>query len=146
MLRLKRANLLGYETHAHYVLEEQMALNPDNVYKLLNDLWTPALERSKQEREEMQQIINDEGNDFELEPWDWWFYAEKLKKVKYNLDEEELRPYFQLENVIDGVFGLATSLWGITFEENNEIEKYHSEVKVFEVKEAERFAYWFTLY
>lgn len=137
MLRLKRANLLGYETHAHYVLEEQMALNPDNVYNLLNDLWAPALERSKQEREEMQQIIYDEENDFELEPWDWWYYAEKLKKAKYNLDEEELRPYFQVENVIDGVFGLATSLWGITFEENNEIEKYHPEVKVFEVKEAD---------
>jgi len=137
MLRLKRANLLGYETHAHYVLEEQMALNPDNVYKLLNNLWTPALERSKQEREEMQQIIYDEGNNFKLEPWDWWYYAEKLKKVKYNLDEEELRPYFQVENVIDGVFGLATSLWGITFEENIEIEKYHPEVKVFEVKEAD---------
>jgi len=137
MLRLKRAKLLGYETHAHYVLEEQMALNPDNVYKLLNDLWAPALERSKQEREEMQQIIYDEGNDFELEPWDWWYYAEKLKKAKYNLDEEELRPYFQVENVIDGVFGLATSLWGITFQENNEIEKYHPEVKVFEVKEAD---------
>ncbi|MEE9449838.1 MAG: M3 family metallopeptidase, partial [Ignavibacteriaceae bacterium] len=137
MLRLKRAKLLGYETHAHYVLEEQMALNPDNVYELLNNLWTPALERSKQEREEMQQIIYDEGNDFELEPWDWWYYAEKLKKAKYNLDEEELRPYFQVENVIDGVFGLATSLWGITFEENNNIEKYHPEVKVFEVKEAD---------
>ncbi len=137
MLRLKRAKLLGYETHAHYVLEEQMALNPDNVYELLNNLWTPALERSKQERKEMQQIIYDEGKDFELEPWDWWYYAEKLKKLKYNLDEEELRPYFQLENVIDGVFGLATSLWGITFEENNEIEKYHPEVKVFEVKEAD---------
>ncbi|MBT8387446.1 MAG: M3 family metallopeptidase [Ignavibacteria bacterium] len=137
MLRLKRANLLGYETHAHYVLEEQMALNPDNVYKLLSDLWTPALERSKKEREEMQQIINDEGNNFKLKPWDWWYYAEKLKKAKYNLDEEELRPYFQVENVIDGVFGLATSLWGITFEENNEIGKYHPEVKVFEVKEAD---------
>jgi len=137
MLRLKRANLLGYKTHAHYVLEEQMALNPDNVYKLLNDLWTPALERSKQEKDEMQQIIYDEGNDFELEPWDWWHYAEKLKISKYNLDEEELRPYFQVENVIDGVFGLATSLWGITFEENHEIEKYHPEVKVFEVKEAD---------
>jgi len=137
MLRLKRANLLDYKIHAHYVLEEQMALNPGNVYELLNDLWVPALERSKQEREEMQQIIIDEVNEFELAPWDWWYYAEKLKKAKYNLDEEELRPYFQVENVIDGVFGLATSLWGITFEENNEIDKYHPEVKVFEVKEAD---------
>ena len=137
MLRLKRARLLGYETHAHYVLEEQMASNPDNVYALLDKLWTPALNRSIQEREEMQEIIKAEGNSFELQPWDWWYYAEKLKKAKYNMDEEELRPYFQVENVIDGVFGLATSLWGIKFEERDDISKYHPDVKIFEVKEAD---------
>jgi peptidyl-dipeptidase Dcp len=137
MLRLKRAGLLGYETHAHYVLEEQMATNPDNVYALLDKLWTPALKRSIQEREEMQEIINAEGHSFKLQPWDWWYYAEKLKKAKYNLDEEELRPYFKIENVIDGVFGLATHLWGITFEERIDIQKYHPDVKVFEVKEAD---------
>ena len=137
MLRLKRANLLSYETHAHYVLEVQMASNPDNVYALLDELWTPALKRSIQERVEMEEIINAEGNSFELQPWDWWYYAEKLKKAKYNLDEEELRPYFKLENVIDGVFGLATRLWGIKFEERNDISKYHPEVKTFEVKEAD---------
>jgi len=136
MLRLKRANLLGYKTHAHYVLEEQMASNPDNVYALLDDLWTPALKRAIQEKEEMQAIINAEGNSFELQPWDWWYYAEKLKMLKYNMDEEELRPYFKLENVIDGVFGLATRLWGIQFEERNDIPKYHPDVKTFEVKEA----------
>ena len=137
MLRLKRANLLGYETHAHYVLEEQMASNPDNVYALLDKLWTPALKRSIQERVEMQEIINAEGNSFELQPWDWWYYAEKLKMVKYNMDEEELRPYFKLENVIDGVFGLATRLWGIKFEERDDISKYHPDVKTFEVKESD---------
>ena len=137
MLRLKRANLLGYETHAHYVLEEQMASNPDNVYALLDKLWTPALKRSIQERVEMQEIINSEGNSFELQPWGWWYYAEKLKKAKYNMDEEELRPYFQVENVIDGVFGLATRLWGIKFEERDDISKYHPDVKTFEVKEAD---------
>jgi len=137
MLRLKRANLLGYKTHAHYVLEEQMASNPDNVYALLDDLWTPALKRAIQEKEEMQAIINAEGNSFELQPWDWWYYAEKLKMLKYNMDEEELRPYFKLENVIDGVFGLATRLWGIQFEERNDIPKYHPDVKTFEVKEAD---------
>jgi len=137
MLRLKRARLLGYETHAHYVLEEQMASNPDNVYALLDKLWTPALNRSIQEREEMQEIIKAEGNSFELQPWDWWYYAEKLKKAKYNMDEEELRPYFQVENVIDGVFGLATSLWGIKFEERDDISKYHPDVKIFGVKEAD---------
>jgi peptidyl-dipeptidase Dcp len=137
MLRLKRANLLGYETHAHYVLEEQMASNPDNVYDLLDKLWTPALKRSIQEKEEMQAIINAEGNSFELQPWDWWYYADKLKMAKYDMDEEELRPYFKLENVIDGVFGLATQLWGIKFEERNDISKYHPDVKTFEVKEAD---------
>jgi peptidyl-dipeptidase Dcp len=137
MLRLKRARLLGFETHADYVLEEQMALAPENVYDLLNKLWIPALKRAKVEREEMQQIIISEGNDFELQPWDWWYYAEKLKMKKYDLDESELKPYFQVENVIDGVFGLATSLWGIKFEERDDISKYHPDVKVFEVKEAD---------
>ncbi len=137
MLRLMRARLLGYETHAHYVLEEQMASNPNNVYALLDKLWTPALKRSIQERVEMQEIINAEANSFELQPWDWWYYAEKLKMVKYNLDEEELRPYFRVENVIDGVFGLATRLWGIKFEERDDISKYHPDVKTFEVKEAD---------
>ncbi len=137
MLRLKRARLLGYKTYAHYALEERMAENPENVYDLLNKLWAPALNRAKEERKEMQQIIIAEGNDFKLEPWDWWYYAEKLKKAKYDIDEDEITPYFQVENVIDGVFGLATRLWGITFEERNDISKYHPDVKVFEVKEAD---------
>ncbi|MGB5846853.1 MAG: M3 family metallopeptidase [Ignavibacteriaceae bacterium] len=137
LLRLKRANLLGYETHAHYVLEEQMASNPVNVYALLDKLWTPALKRSIKEKEEMQAIINAEGNSFELQPWDWWYYADKLKMAKYDMDEEKLRPYFKLENVIDGVFGLATRLWGIQFEERDDISKYHPDVKTFEVKEAD---------
>ncbi|MGB5896068.1 MAG: M3 family metallopeptidase [Ignavibacteriaceae bacterium] len=137
LLRLKRANLLGYETHAHYVLEEQMASNPVNVYALLDKLWTPALKRSIKEKEEMQAIINAEGNSFELQPWDWWYYADKLKMAKYDMDEEKLRPYFKLENVIDGVFGLATRLWGIQFEARDDISKYHPDVKTFEVKEAD---------
>lgn len=136
-LRLRRANLLGYKNHAEYVLGEQMASNPDKVYELLNKLWEPALKRAIAEKDEMQQIINNEGNNFNLQPWDWWYYAEKLKKAKYDLDESELRPYFQVEKVIDGVFGLATDLWGIKFEERNDITKYHPEVKVFEVKEAD---------
>ena len=136
-LRLRRANILGYKNHAEYVLEEQMASKPDKVYDLLNKLWKPALKRAISEKKEMQQLIYDEGNDFEIEPWDWWYYAEKLKKAKYDLDESELRPYFQVENVINGVFGLATNLWGIQFEERNDIAKYHPDVKVFEVKEAD---------
>ena len=136
-LRLKRANLLGYKTHADYVLEENMAKNPKNVYDLLYKLWTPALKRAKTERAEMQKLIYKEGNNFKLAPWDWWYYAEKLKKAKYNLDEEDLRPYFEVKNVIKGVFGLATRLFGLQFVENNEIAKYHPDVRVFEVKEAD---------
>ena len=136
-LRVKRANLLGYKTHAHFVLEENMAKVPENVYDLLNKLWTPALNMAKKEAYELQSMIYKEGNNFKLEPWDWWYYAEKVKKEKYALDEEMLRPYFKLENVIDGVFALANKLYGITFTERKDIPKYHKDVKVFEVKEAD---------
>jgi peptidyl-dipeptidase Dcp len=137
LLRLQRANLLGYKTHADYVLEEQMAKTPKNVYDLLDKVWEPALSRAKAERNEMQKMIKAEGNNFNLESWDWWYYAEKVKKAKYDLDENELRPYFELNNVINGVFGLATSLFGIQFAERDDIQKYHPDVKVFEVKEAD---------
>jgi peptidyl-dipeptidase Dcp len=137
MLRVKKANLLGYNTHADYVLEENMAGNPNNVYELLDKLWKPALERAKAEVKEMQNIIDKENGDFKLEPWDWWYYAEKVKKEKYDLDEDELRPYFEVNNVIKGVFTLSENLFGIQFEERNDISKYHPDVKVFEVKEAD---------
>lgn len=137
MLRVTRANLLGYNTHADYVLEENMAGNPNNVYELLDKLWKPALERAKGEVKEMQNIIDKENGGFKLEPWDWWYYAEKVKKEKYDLDEDELRPYFEVNNVIKGVFTLSESLFGIQFEERNDISKYHPDVKVFEVKEAD---------
>ncbi|GAB4138258.1 MAG: M3 family metallopeptidase [Ignavibacteriales bacterium] len=136
-LRLRKANLLGYPTHANFVLDEQMAKNPDNVYELLNKLWQPALNVAKRERDEMQKLIYTEGNNFKLESWDWWYYAEKVKKEKYDLNEEEVRPYFKLENVISGVFGLATKLFGITFEERFDIPKYHPDVKTFEVKDSD---------
>lgn len=136
-LRVQRANLLGYPTHAHFILEENMAKTPEKVYELLNKLWTPALARAKKEAADLQKMIEADGKDFKLEAWDWWYYAEKLKKAKYDLDDEVLRPYFKLENVIDGVFGLATKLWGIQFEERTDIPKYHEDVKVFEVKEAD---------
>lgn len=134
-LRVKRANMLGYPTHSHFILEEQMAKNPEAVYELLNKLWEPALNVAKQERDDMQKMIYDEGNDFELEAWDWWYYSEKVKKAKYDLDEAELKPYFEVSNVIKGVFDLSTKLWGITFEERNDIPKYHPEVRTFEVKD-----------
>ena len=136
-LRLERAQLLGYETHAHFVLEKRMAKKPEDVYNLLNPIWEASLPVSKKEVQEMQSIISREGNDFKLAAWDWWFYAEKLRKEKYDLDEEELRPYFELENVRNGLFQVCTNLFGITFEERHDIPKYHVDAQVFEVKEAD---------
>lgn len=136
-LRIERAKLLGYETHAHYVLEENMAKKPENVYKLLDELWQPALKRAKAEAADMQKMIDDEGGGFKLESWDWWYYAEKVKKAKYDLDEEMLRPYFKLENVLAGAFEVSSRLFGLQFEERTDVPKYHEDVKVFEVKEAD---------
>ena len=136
-LRIKRANLLGYPTHADYILADNMAKEPKQVYELLDKLWTPALERAKNEADALQSLIEEEGHDFELKPWDWWYYAEKLKQKKYALDDEILRPYFQLENVREGAFMVANKLYGITFEERTDIPKYHDEVKVYEVKDSD---------
>jgi peptidyl-dipeptidase Dcp len=136
-LRVERVNLLGYKTHADYVLENNMAKKPENVYKFLDQLWKPALRIAKREARELQEMIRKEGHDFKLQPWDWWYYAEKLKKAKYALDEEMLRPYFELGNVREGAFAVANKLWGIQFAERTDIPKYHEDAKVFEVKEAD---------
>ncbi len=134
-LRLKRANLLGYKSHAAFVLEENMAKTPAGVYRLLDQLWRPSLNLAKEEAAAMQQMIYDEGADFKLKSWDWWYYAEKVKKAKYDLDEEMLKPYFKLENVREGAFEVAHRLYGITIEEKFDIPKYHEDARVFEVKE-----------
>jgi peptidyl-dipeptidase Dcp len=136
-LRAERASLLGYETHAHYVLDDNMAKKPKNVYKLLNELWPPALERAKMELAEMQAIIDAERGGFELQSWDWWYYAEKLKKQKYDLDEEMLRPYFKMENVRAGAFDTASKLWGLKFVVRTDLPGYHEDVEVFEVKDTD---------
>jgi len=136
-LRLEKAQLLGYENHAAFVLDKNMAKTPQAVYDLLNQLWTPALERAKREVKDMQKLISKEGNDFKLQPWDWWYYTEKLRKAKYDFDSEELRPYFELENVRNGAFAVANKLFDITFTERKDIPVYHPEVRVFEVKEAD---------
>ncbi len=135
-LRVQKALLLGYETHAHFVLEQSMAGTPDNVYELLNKLWIPALALAKKEREQMQKMIDAEGENFSLEAWDWWYYAEKVKKANYDFDQEQLRPYFELENVRIGAFFVAEKLFGITFEKRTDIPLYHPDVEAFEVKEA----------
>jgi len=136
-LRVQRAHLLGYETYADYVLETRMAKNPQNVYELLNRLWDASLPVAKKERQEMQTIIDREGGGFKLASWDWWYYAEKLRKEKYQLDDTELRPYFVLNNVRDGAFWVANQLYGLTFEKIEGMPLPHPDAQVFEVKESE---------
>ncbi|MDQ7817595.1 MAG: M3 family metallopeptidase [Melioribacteraceae bacterium] len=135
-LRVDRANLLGYKTYADFVLERNMAKNPDNVYKFLNDLWTPAIKRAKMEISDMQKIIDNEVGNFKLAAWDWWYYAEKVKKEKYDLDESMLRPYFKMENVRAGAFAVASKLYGIKFIKRDDITVYHPDVEAFEVQES----------
>ncbi len=136
-LRSTRAGLLGYPTHADYVLEENMAKTPAGVYKLLDQVWPPALAMAKKEAKELQAMMNKDGVAGKLEPWDWWYYTEKVKKAKYDLDEESLRPYFELKAVRQGAFDVANRLWGLTFTPRTDIPVYHPEVEVFEVKEAD---------
>lgn len=136
-LRAQRAKLLGYKTHSNIVLEPRMAKVPENVFNLLNSLWGKAIPVAKNEVKEMQAIIDKEGGKFKLEPSDWWYYAEKLRKEKYDLNDSELRPYFKLENVRDGVFNCANKLFGITFTPLSNIPLPHPEAQAFEVKEAD---------
>ena len=133
-LRRELAQLLGYDTFADYVLKQRMASNVGNVYKLLNDLidaYKPTAEQEVKEIEEEAKKL--EGQDFQLKPWDFSYYSHKLQMERYNIDAEMLRPYFEISNVIKGVFGLATKLYGITFKENNSIPIYHPDVKAYEV-------------
>jgi len=136
-LRVKRARLLGYKTHADYVLEDCMAKAPAGVYKLLAQLWSPSLRMAKNERQALQAMIGREGGGFKLASWDWWYYAEKLRKAKYELDDQILKPYFKLENVLQGAFDTANKLWGLQFVERTDIPKYHPDVRTFEMKEAD---------
>lgn len=133
-LRMQVAQLLGFTDYADFVLRKRMAENSDNVYNLLNELIDAYMPTAKEEVKEVEALAKQtEGDDFVLMPWDFSFYSEKLKNEKYNFDEEALRPYFELKKVEDGVFGLATRLYGITFKENKEIPVYHPDVKAYEV-------------
>ena len=137
-LRRELAQLLGYETYADYVLKHRMASNIKNVYQLLDDLITAYKPTAIEEREELIRLARElEGDDFELQEWDMAYYSHKLKLCKYNLDAEMLRPYFELSNVIKGVFGLANKLYGITFKETKDIPVYHPDVKAYEVFDAD---------
>lgn len=135
-LRLERANLLGYDTHAHFTLEETMVKNTETAVNFITQVWNAALPISKEEAKEMQDMIKAEGNDFKLAQWDWRYYAEKIRKEKYDLDEQEVRQYFELNTVRNGIFDVVNKLWGLKFIERNDIPKYHNDAQVFEVQEA----------
>jgi peptidyl-dipeptidase Dcp len=134
-LRAERAKLLGYKTHSNIVLEPRMAKVPENVFALLDNLWAKAIPVAKNEVAEMQKIVDKEGGKFKLEPSDWWYYAEKLRKEKYDLNDSELRPYFKLDNVRDGVFTVANKLFGITFIPLTDLPRPHPDAQPFEVKD-----------
>lgn len=135
-LRVERAKLMGYKTFAEYGISRNMAQTPEKVYDFLNKIFVPAQEVAKKDRDDMQKIIDKEGGKFKLESWDWWYYCEKLRKEKFNLDEAELKPYFAIGNVRDGMFHVANKLYGITFTRRTDIPVYAPDVETYEVKEA----------
>jgi peptidyl-dipeptidase Dcp len=136
-LRVERAQLLGYKTYADYVIEQNMAKTPQRVYDLLNQLWTPARRVALAEAESMQELIKKGGETFRVEPWDWHYYAEKVRKARYDIDDQSLRPYFELEKVRDGAFYVANRLYGLTFVARPDLPVYHPEVEAFEVRDAD---------
>ncbi len=136
-LRLEMAQLLGYKNYADYVLERRMAMNAPGVYKLLDDLFAASFDVAKQEKKEIEEYAKVIGFEEEIMPWDWSYFSEKVKVKKFSLDDEMLKPYFELNRVISGVFGLATELYGITFKPNENIPVYHEEVIPYEVFDAD---------
>ncbi len=136
-LRAEKAILLGFDTYAAYIVDDNMAKTPATVDAFLDKLMVASLPVAKAELAEMQKIADDEGGKFKLQSWDWWYYAEKLHKLKYDLDENELKPYFSLENVRNGMFAVAGKLYGITFTQVTNLPIYQKDVETFEVKEAD---------
>ena len=134
-LRIDKAHILVFPSFADYSLTENMAQNPDKVYTFLGQIWEPARRKALQEAAEWEALGKKDDPSFKLQPWDWWYYAEKVRKAKYDLDEESLRPYFKLENVLQGAFDVAGKLYGLKFVERKDIPKYHKDVRVFEVLE-----------
>ena len=136
-LRLEKANLLGFKSHAEYILDDNMAKNPENVMKLLHELWEHALKKAKVEAREMQKLMDKEGKGEKLEAWDWWYYAEKIRQQKYSMNEDEIRPYFSLENVRKGLFTVVNKLYGITITPIEGISVYNKDVDTYIVKDAD---------
>ena len=136
-LRLEKANLLGFDCYSNFVLDNTMAKNTATVMPFLNNLWSYALPKAKAEAAELQKLMDREGKGEKLAAWDWWYYTDKLRNEKYNLNEEEIKPYFKLENVREGAFAAANKLYGITLTKLQDIPVYHPDVEVFEVKSAD---------
>ena len=134
-MRAEKAKLLGYKTHAHYGLEESMAKTPEKVMEFLNQLWEPALEKAKVEEAEIKQMMAAEGIKDDVQPYDWRYYSEKIRKQKFDLDENELKPYFSLDAVTDGVFMVCEKLYGLKFKELKDVPTYHNDATVWEVTE-----------
>ena len=136
-LRAERAALMGYPTHAAFVLSDNMAETPENVYAFLDQIWEPALRVSKEERDALEAMMHEEGVEGDLEGWDWRHYAEKVRKARFDLDENVLRPYFEVNNVRDGAFMVANKLYGLTFRQLDDVPTWHPDQQVFEVMEAD---------
>ena len=132
-LRAERAQIMGYKTHAHFVLDDNMLKTPEEVYDLLNKLWKPAVKRANVEVADMQSVSDAEGHDFKIAAWDWWHYSEKVRKEKYDLDESAIKPYLSLDNVLQGVFNTTNKLWGLNFTEIFDIDLYHPDARIWEV-------------
>jgi len=137
-LRLEKANLLGYENYASFILDRNMSKTPEKVYELTKTVWDASIPVVKQEAADIQEMMYSENKNEKLEPWDWWYYSEKIRKEKYDLDEEMLRPYFSIDNVREGIFILSNKLYGITFKKLENIPVYHPDVTVYEVLDSNK--------
>lgn len=136
-LRATKAQLMGYKSHAHFVLEDRVAKTPTAVYELLNKIWPAALAKAKVEVSDMQKLVDEQGGNFKVEAWDYPYYSEQIRKARYDIDEEQTRPYFALESTLQGVFHTAQKLFGITVKERTDLPTYHDDVRTFEIYEAD---------
>ncbi len=136
-LRQEKASMLGFDSHSDYVLDNSMAKTPENVNKLLQTVWEPGIEKAKGEVQAMQKLISEEGANFQLAAWDWWHYSEKLRQEKFDFKEEEVKPYFSEEKVLEGAFDVANKLFGITFSERNDLPKYRDNIRSFVVEDSD---------